>query len=310
MANLAPRQHSLVKLTFAKLIHGRRGFELTWGHKPYETCSVWPMTLETLDSSAANSASLQLAYQRLLALERFKSGFLARTSHELRSPVNTIVSLHQLILEGLSENPEEEREFIEQSKDAALKMLALFDRITAVSKLDVGREPAKLAPVDLSLLLPEVEMLTRLQAANQNIRYSVESPDEELEIYTDSTWLKNLLVSLVQDAIPETKFLSLSISQTEQSITIIINSDRDAQTLQADLDAIAHTENLSHTATAPDTDNAGHRATDSIKLTTGLVLATAQIALPLINGEFSIVSQNPAEDGSQPGSQLRCLFTR
>ena len=71
-------------------------------------------------NSADNSYSdLQIAYRQLLALERFKSGFLARTSHELRSPINTIVSLHQLILEDLCEGPEEEKEFIEQSKNAA-----------------------------------------------------------------------------------------------------------------------------------------------------------------------------------------------
>ena len=46
-------------------------------------------------------------------------------------------------------------------------MLALFDRIAAVSKLDVGRESPQLEPVDLSFLLPEVEMNISLQAANQ-----------------------------------------------------------------------------------------------------------------------------------------------
>jgi len=265
------------------------------------------MTLNTPDSSAANSSSLPLAYQRLLALERFKSGFLARTSHELRSPINTIVSLHQLILEDLCEGPEEEKEFIGQSKDAALKMLALFDQITAVSKLDIGREPAKLGAVDLSLLLPEVEMLTTLQAANQNIRYSVELPAEEIEIYTDAKWLKNLLISLIQDAIPKTKFLSVSVDQTEQSIVIVIKSDRDPKALQADLDAIAHAEALPDAATPTPT-------ADSIELTTGLVLATAHIALPLINGEFAIAQQptdpEDSQHDSQHSSELRCLFTK
>ena len=157
-------------------------------------------TSETTD----DSSQLQLAYQRLLALERFKSGFLARTSHELRSPINTIVSLHQLILEDLCEDTEEERTFIGQSKEAALKMLALFDQITAVSKLDIGREPPKLEAIDLSFLLPEVEMLTTLQAANQNVRFSVESPMETIEVMSDPKWLKNILVSLIQDTVAHT----------------------------------------------------------------------------------------------------------
>ncbi|MEL6855412.1 MAG: histidine kinase dimerization/phospho-acceptor domain-containing protein, partial [Cyanobacteria bacterium J06607_13] len=154
------------------------------------------------DDTAAECSepeNLRLAYRRLLALERFKSGFLARTAHELRSPINTIVSLNQLILEDLCEGPEEEKEFIAQAKAAALKMLALFDRVAAVSKLDVGREPPTLEAVDLSFLLPEIEMLTALQAANQNVRFATEMPAEALEIYTDAKWLKHILVSLIQD---------------------------------------------------------------------------------------------------------------
>ena len=186
-----------------------------------------------------SASSLQLAYQRLLALERFKSGFLARTSHEMRSPITTIVSLHQLILEDLCEGPEEEKEFIGQSKTAALKMLSLFDRLVAVSKLDVGREPPKLETVDLSFLLPEVEMLTALQAANQNVRYTVDSPTDTLEICTDGNWLKNILTSLLQDAIAHTKILRLAVETSQSAATIVIECDRPADFLQSQLDDIA-----------------------------------------------------------------------
>ncbi|MEL6939995.1 MAG: HAMP domain-containing sensor histidine kinase [Cyanobacteria bacterium J06598_1] len=258
-----------------------------------------------------NPAKLQLAYQRLLALERFKSGFLARTSHELRSPINTIVSLHQLILEDLCEGPEEEKEFIGQSKDAALKMLALFDQITAVSKLDIGREPAKLETVDLSFLLPEVDMLTTLQAANQNIRYRVSAPTEELEIFTDAKWLKNLLTSLIQDAIPLTKFLTLTIEQTDQYIDIVIACDgtepsspyHTAENLQAELAAIsqaadteASAEKSERSPTKTHSQKRPHNA--PIQLSTGLILATVHTALPLINGEL-IITEPTTETGSQ-----------
>ncbi|MEM9088910.1 MAG: HAMP domain-containing sensor histidine kinase [Cyanobacteria bacterium P01_F01_bin.53] len=238
-----------------------------------------------------SDSSLQLAYQRLLALERFKSGFLARTSHELRSPVNTIVSLHQLILEDLCEGPEEEKEFIGQSKEAALKMLALFDQITAVSKLDIGREPPKLEAIDLSFLLPEVEMLTTLQAANQNVRYAVDSPTDELEINSDPKWLKNLLVSLIQDAIPHGKILRLAVETFPQKTAIVIECDRTADQLQSELDNIANAVDLppapaSVPASVLKAD--GIPNSDSIQLSTGLILATAHTALPLINGQFSI----------------------
>ena len=260
------------------------------------------MTINT--SNLETPSDLQLAYQRLLALERFKSGFLARTSHELRSPINTIVSLHQLILEDLCEGPEEEKEFIGQSKDAALKMLALFDQITAVSKLDIGREPPKLEAVDLSLLLPEVEMLTTLQAANQNVRYRVTAPTDELEICTDRKWLKNMLASLLQDTILHAKQVSLGLEQTGDAVVVVIECDRDAQSLQTELDAISDITQLPEAELKAQSTAAKDSlmTANDIKLSTGLILATAQTALPLIEGEFTIVP-------TAEGTQLQCQFS-
>ncbi|MGC1309010.1 MAG: histidine kinase dimerization/phospho-acceptor domain-containing protein [Phormidesmis sp.] len=250
-----------------------------------------------------SGSSFQLAYQRLLALERFKSGFLARTSHELRSPINTIVSLHQLILEDLCESSEEEKEFIAQSKDAALKMLALFDQITAVSKLDIGREPARLEAVDLSFLLPEVEMLTTLQAANQNVRYTVAAPTDELAVTTDAKWLKNILASLIQDVIAYTKMLRLAVEKSEDAIAIVVECDRAATELQTELDRIADAA-VSLPAADPVTDSI--LPIESIQLSTGLILAMAHTALPLIGGVFTISPYPNSDDRSC----LRCEFPR
>ena len=259
------------------------------------------------DPAPDDYGQLQLAYQRLLALERFKSGFLARTSHELRSPINTVVSLHQLILEDLCEDPEEERTFIGQSKDAALKMLSLLDQITAVSKLDVGREPPKLETVDLSFLLPEVEMLTALQAANQNVRYSVDLPDDTLEVVTDAKWLKNLLVSLIQDTVAHTKLMRIAVEHSAETVAIVIESDRSSQTLQQALEDISaqaqHPPSPAAVQTPP-SENSTLEA--DIHLSTGLILSTACIALPIIKGAFKI---NPHPD-NPARSQLRSEFRR
>jgi K+-sensing histidine kinase KdpD len=278
-------------------------------------------------SRAEDASALQLAYQRLLALERFKSGFLARTSHELRSPINTIVSLHQLILEDLCEGPEEEKEFIQQSKAAALKMLTLFDQIAAVSKLDIGREPPKLEAVDLSFLLPEVEMLTALQAANQNVRYTVEAPPDELAIYTDAKWLKNVLASLIQDAIPHSKRLRLTVEQGEQSVVVVIECDRTATFLQNELDTISSnisdniSDNRTQSSNLPDSlsnasaakntasnalQSAQNISIEDIQLSTGLILATAHTTLPLINGTFALTPH----PNDKKRCRLGCSFSR
>ena len=49
--------------------------------------------------------SEHLAYYQALELAQFKGGFLARSAHELRSPLSSLMGLHQLILTGLCDSP-------------------------------------------------------------------------------------------------------------------------------------------------------------------------------------------------------------
>ena len=67
----------------------------------------------------------ELALQMAAQMSQFKGGFLARTSHELRSPLSSLIGLHQLIVSDLCDDPEEEREFVAQAYQYALKLMGL-----------------------------------------------------------------------------------------------------------------------------------------------------------------------------------------
>src|SRR4028118_383672 len=81
--------------------------------------------LEKFDALCEQLKQTQLAYQMAHEMSQFKSGFLARTSHELRSPLSSVIGLHQLILSDLCDSPEEEREFVAQANASALKLVKL-----------------------------------------------------------------------------------------------------------------------------------------------------------------------------------------
>ncbi len=139
----------------------------------------------------------QFAYHQVAEIEKFKSGFLARSSHELRSPINSVISLHQLILSDLCEDPAEEREFIAQAQGAAEEMLALLDRLIGLSKLSYGLEPLQPQVLQLEDVFAEVEYFVQLLAQNRSIRLEVTPPDPDLHVLADPRWLRQILVSLM-----------------------------------------------------------------------------------------------------------------
>lgn len=145
----------------------------------------------------------ELAYQMALQMSQFKGSFLARTSHELRSPMNGIIGMHQLILANLSDSPEEERDFIAQANASALKMVKVLDDVIDAAKVEQGTNLLALQPIQLSILLREVQTLTHLQAQNCNLHLTIAPPDPAWYVLADPQRLRQVLVSLIDSAIAQ-----------------------------------------------------------------------------------------------------------
>lgn len=187
-------------------------------------------TVNRFSSQTAEPAH-SLAYYRALELAQFRGGFLARTSHELRSPLNKIISLQQMILEGLCDNPEEEKEFVADAYAAALKLLEHLDFLIHVSKIEMGRIQPQLQQVELAPIFDQVYECTHLQAANRNVRLVVEKPSEEVQVWTDAAWLQNALSTLIDMGVDgcDRGILRLSTaSAAAGGIHIWLDDDRSA----------------------------------------------------------------------------------
>ena len=189
--------------------------------------------LEAVNAGAGESAELlhwQVAYWRALEMAQFKAGFLARSSHELRSPLNSVISLHQLILAGLCDDPEEERDCIDQSLERAKVMLGLLDQVINLSKMELGSLHPDLQPVPLVTVLEEVHYMTYLQAQNRNIQLRIDVPETDLYVLADQRWLKQILVLAID--IPMTQMgegsiqVSVSANVEHQEISVQIEDER------------------------------------------------------------------------------------
>ncbi|MEH2383584.1 MAG: HAMP domain-containing sensor histidine kinase [Nostoc sp.] len=154
----------------------------------------------------------QLAYQMAREMSQFKAGFLARTTHELRSPLNGLIGLHQLILSDLCEDPAEEREFIAQAHERTLKLLKLIDEILSVARVEHGTNKLDIQPRPLAEILEEVHNLTYMLAANRNFPLQLLPTDPEIYVLADYLWLRQILISLIDTAIIQMEEGSICIS--------------------------------------------------------------------------------------------------
>jgi signal transduction histidine kinase len=140
---------------------------------------------------------MELAYLMAAEQSQFKGGFLTRTSHELRSPLNGMIGMQQLILADLCDDSAEEREFIQQAHQSSLKMVQVLDRVIDAAKLQHGTSRLTLEPVALQPLLHIVHTLTHLQAQNRTIRLTFAPAPADLWVLADAKRLQQTLVSLI-----------------------------------------------------------------------------------------------------------------
>ncbi|NER21754.1 MAG: HAMP domain-containing histidine kinase [Symploca sp. SIO1C2] len=156
----------------------------------------------------------QMAYEMAKHMSQFKAGFLARTSHELRSPLSSLMGMHQLILSDLCDSPEEERDFLAQANTSAQKMVKLLDEVIAVAKTEHGTNSLDNQPVELNKVFDEVDDLTYLQAANRNLQLEIISPESKIYVSADPRRFKQALLALVDTAISQMEDGSIKVWAT------------------------------------------------------------------------------------------------
>jgi K+-sensing histidine kinase KdpD len=276
------------------------GFASQFFSRPSESPKIEPLPDTSVDENDQQEQlrtlskqlhHTQLAYQMASEMCQFKGGFLARTSHELRSPINSMIGTLQLILADLCESTEEEREFLQHAYDSALKMVGILDEIIQVAKTEHGTEKLNLKPLQLVKIFEELKQLTHLQAANRSIRLNIEMPDPHIYIVADAAKLRQVLVSLVDTAIAQMDQgkVNVSVQPEPESnyIHIWIDDQRPVSAWSESWDLIQSTLAHPEQTTPSPTDQLLQA---DLQLSPGMRLLMNQTLLGLMNGSLEILA--------------------
>jgi signal transduction histidine kinase len=157
---------------------------------------------------------LELASERAEEASRLKSEFLANTSHELRTPLNGMIGFLKLVLEGMADDPDEQREFISEAHRSALHLLDIINDILDIAKIEAGKMELELSPVKLSDLMNDVKDFTENLAEQKNLSLSIEVPPthDDVLLYGNYQRLLQVMLNLVGNAIKFTHEGGVTIS--------------------------------------------------------------------------------------------------
>jgi PAS domain S-box-containing protein len=160
---------------------------------------------------------LEEANLQLEEASRLKSEFLANTSHELRTPLNGMIGFLQLVLDGLCDSPEEEREFIKQALQCSRHLLGLINDVLDIAKIEAGKLGLDIQRLDIQTVFDEVYTLTHVQAAQRDLAlHFVFGSEPPRPGRGDPGKLKQVLVNLIGNSLKFTPRGSITVRATVQ----------------------------------------------------------------------------------------------
>lgn len=156
-----------------------------------------------LEMEAANRA-LSSHVDRLKKADELKDELMSVVSHDLRTPLTSIVGYLELLRQDLDQLNPEQSSFFEAIERNAERLQALVEHLLLISRAESGRLTVNAATVDLRTLAEQCLETIRPGAQAKNLALRLEGSGP-FELHGDPNLLAQMLDNLVSNAVKFTE---------------------------------------------------------------------------------------------------------
>ena len=150
------------------------------------------------------SADLIAGRDRAESASAAKSRFLAMVSHEVRTPLNGILGITELLVR--TNLTHEQESYVEAVRHCGHALLSLIEDLLDFSSMEAGRFYLRPEPGNLRELVGSVVELSALQADEKNIEVAAYvAPDVPERIVADHGRLRQVLFNLIGNSVKFTE---------------------------------------------------------------------------------------------------------
>ena len=163
--------------------------------------SIGGMTLTMTDISELKAREAELTEISRIAqtAEKAKSDFLANMSHEMRTPLNGVLGMAEVL--GASDLSPEQREAADVILASAEALVSVVEDVLEVSRLDLGQLSVEVEPFDLSVLVTNLVAEYAAAASAADVELRLRLADEMPNVVGDGRLLRQAVLHVLDNAI-------------------------------------------------------------------------------------------------------------
>lgn len=177
-----------------------------------------------LEEMGSLARQLEADNQRLSETNRLKDVFLSTATHELKTPLTSVIAYAELLGENAGKLTKgQQGEFLSRLRGEAQRLLSLIDDILDLSRIESGKMPLNRRRVSIEALVKDAVQTSKSLADRHGVRIEVGDCESLPEMPLDEVKMRQVVVNMLVNAVkfsPQGAPVSVRVRRSEDDAVI------------------------------------------------------------------------------------------